>query len=65
MLFATDQKGYVMHIEKLRKPPLSGEYDEKYFGNIVVNPLWIKFHPDEDDCWVGSFDDCYPERNEW
>jgi hypothetical protein len=45
-----------MHFEKLDKSPLSGEYHEKHFGNVDSNPLWIKFHPDEEVNWIGSFE---------
>ena len=45
-----------MHFEKLEKPPLLGEYHEKHFGNVDANPLWIKFNPDEEGSWIGSFE---------
>ncbi len=45
-----------MYFEKLKKSPTSGEYNEKHFGNVDANPLWIKFHPDEEIGWIGSFE---------
>ena len=45
-----------MHFEKLEKSPVSGEHYEKHFGNVDANPLWIKFLPDEEVNWIGSFE---------
>ncbi len=35
--------------------PISGDFDEKHFGETDANPLWIKFISNESDCWIGSF----------
>jgi|ERR1700757_2428173 len=41
------------------KAPLSGEYEEKYFGKST-STLWVKFETDSYEKWVGAFGNgCY------
>lgn len=44
-----------MTFEILNWTPISGEYEEKHFGQTDVHPLWIKFFPSNSLCWIGSF----------
>jgi len=44
-----------MNYEILKWTPISGDFDEKHFGETDANPLWIKFYPNDSDCWIGSF----------
>jgi hypothetical protein len=44
-----------MNFELLKATPVSGDFDEKHFGDTDTNPLWIKFYPIDSDCWIGSF----------
>ena len=36
--------------------PISGLYQEKHFGDIDSEPLWVKFTKSNLDEWIGSFD---------
>ena len=44
-----------MNYEILKWTPISGEFDEKHFGETDANPLWIKFISIDSNCWIGSF----------
>jgi hypothetical protein len=44
-----------MNYEVLETTPLSGGSEERHFGGTDVKPLWIRFHPDASEDWLGSF----------
>ena len=35
--------------------PISGQYQERHFGSITPNCLWVKFTDNDYQDWVGSF----------
>lgn len=39
----------------LESNPISGNFDEKHFGETDTNPLWIRFSSDDSSDWAGSF----------
>jgi len=39
----------------LESNPISGEFDEKHFGETDTNPLWIRFNTNNLYDWVCSF----------
>jgi translation elongation factor P/translation initiation factor 5A len=42
--------------------PTSGEYEEKHFGDITPNCLWVKFVDKDENEWVGSFSESWVEE---
>jgi hypothetical protein len=44
-----------MNYEILNLTPISGDFEEKHFGETDANPLWIKFILIDSNCWIGSF----------
>ena len=42
--------------------PISGEYEEKHFGDINPNCLWVKFTDKDGNEWVGSFSESWVEN---
>ncbi|MCD4696229.1 MAG: hypothetical protein K8S16_08290 [Bacteroidales bacterium] len=43
------------NFEILETIPISGEINERHFGQTDSNPLWIKFSSINSDNWIGSF----------
>ena len=44
-----------MNYEILKSTPISGDFEEKHFGETDTNPLWIKFTSIDSEYWIGSF----------
>lgn len=45
-----------MNVELIQRP-MSGEYPEKHFGRITHYCQWVKFTTNNEQEWVGSFED--------